>query len=212
MSYMTATARATGRHAVLLRTVRRRRAGLTIYGLAQALGRPYRRVFDAVHRLAADGALRLQRATRGNRRATLVFPTPRAGASGQALPAHLTEAERQVLAALGARMGRLDRRIRALELFGSRARGDSAWDSDLDVAVRVRGHRDVALEARIAAVFAEVEWTAPFEGAMRISPLVLFDERPQTPLVAAIEKEGIRVWTAHSRKSRAGSSRRRPTS
>lgn len=209
MSYMTISVRASARRKALPRALRRRRGGLTIYGLAQALGRPYRRVFDAVHRLAAEGALRLERASRGNRRATLLFAAPAAGPRDKALPAHLTAAERQALAALAARMGRIDPRVRALELFGSRARGDSRWDSDLDVAVRVRGRRDAALEARIVAAFAEVEWSTPFEGALRISPLVLFDQRPQAPLAAAIAKEGIPVWKAHARNSPAGNSRRR---
>ena len=110
----------------------------------------------------------------------------------------MSETERIALRALAERMVRLDRRVRSLLLFGSRARGDSSRDSDLDVAVRVRGRRDAALERRIVAEFAEVEWAPPLEGAVRISPLVRFDRRRRAPVDASIESEGVTVWKARA--------------
>ena len=180
----------------LLAAVRARRSGMTIYALARALGRPYRRVFDAVRRLAAEGALRAEPVARNNRRATLVtVPSARARPSSS-LPTHLSGVEQIALQALVARLAALDSRIESLRLFGSRARGDSGPDSDLDLAVRVRGRRDVALERRIVAAFADVEWDAPLEGAMRLSPLVRFAEESSAAVDAAIEREGIDVWKA----------------
>ncbi|HEX7080430.1 MAG TPA: hypothetical protein VF329_05405 [Gammaproteobacteria bacterium] len=47
-----------------------------IYALAAAAGRPYRRVHDQVKRLAAEGLVRLERASVGPRTALRVRPLP----------------------------------------------------------------------------------------------------------------------------------------
>jgi hypothetical protein len=41
---------------------------------------------------------------------------------------------------------------------------------------------------------AEVEWSAPLEGALRISPLVVFDRERRSAIQAAIINEGVTVW------------------
>jgi predicted transcriptional regulator len=46
---------------------------LTIYQLAKAVGRPYRRVHDHVKQFAAMGLVTLKQATINNRKATLVI-------------------------------------------------------------------------------------------------------------------------------------------
>ena len=201
MSYMTEHASASGavargKRAQLLAAVRARPAGVTIYGLARTLGRPYRRVFDAVRRLAAEGALRVEPVARNNRRATLVTAPSGRLRPATTPPAHLSDAECMALQALAARVAALDSRIESLWLFGSRARGDSGRDSDLDLAVRVRGRRDAVLERRIVAAFADVEWGAPLEGALRLSPLVRFRGEPRTAIDGAIEAEGLPAWKA----------------
>jgi len=212
MSYMTISATAQGRRKALLAAARARRGGATIYALARALGRPYRRVFDAVRRLAAEGSLRLEPGLRHNRRVVLVRAAGRAQARLEPLPAHLSEAERFALRGVAARMASLGGRVRELRLFGSRARGESRWDSDLDMAVRVRGRRDAALERAIVLAFADVEWDAPLDGALRLSPLVLFDGAKAAALSAHIEREGLTVWKALAWRSRAGNSTPRSTS
>lgn len=201
MSYMTEHASASGtsrrdKRARLLGAVRARPSGITIYGLARTLGRPYRRVHDAVRRLAAEGALSLEPVARNNRRATLVTAASAVRQPATTPPAHLSDAERIALVALAARLSALDPRIESLWLFGSRARGDSGPDSDLDLAVRVRGRRDRTLERRIVAAFADVEWGAPLEGALRMSPLVRFGAEPHAAIDANIQAEGHTIWKA----------------
>jgi len=191
------TARA--RREALLAAVRLRRAGVTIYGLALQLGRPYRRVFESVKRLAAEGAVRVEPVLRNNRRATLVSAAPLSHArSPLELPAHLSELERAALRAVSVRLERLDPRIVSLYVFGSRARGDSTSSSDLDLAIRVSGRRDAALERTIIAAIADIEWSAPLEGALRVSPLVLFAKERRAALERAIDTEGVAIWKAHA--------------
>jgi hypothetical protein len=194
---MTTQAAEPGRREALLAAARARRNGVTIYALARKLGRPYRRVFDAVRRYAAQGLLALEPAIRDNRRVVLVRAAGRPAAQVASLPAHLSDAERLALRSLAARVADLDRRVAELRLFGSRARGESRWDSDLDIAVLVRGRRDRALERAIVAAFADVEWSAPLEGALRLSPLVLFGGERHTAVHAAVDREGIALWKAH---------------
>ena len=185
------------RREALLAAVRVRRAGVTIYGLARQLGRPYRRVFESVRRLAAEGAVRVEPVLRNNRRATLVSAPLPPGRLPLDLPAHLSELERAALRAIGVRLERLDRRIVSLYLFGSRARGDSTSSSDLDLAIRVRGGRDAALDRKIVAAIADIEWGAPFDGALRMSPVVLFANERRAALETAIDTEGVVIWKAH---------------
>lgn len=205
MSYMTQRAprpetanTVRARREALLAAVRVRRAGVTIYGLARQLGRPYRRVFESVKRLAAEGAVRVEPVLRNNRRATLVSAPLSHESSPLEVPAHLSELERAALRVVGVRLERLDRRIVSLWLYGSRARGDSSASSDLDLAIRVRGRRDAALERKIVATIADVEWGAPLDGALRISPLVLFAKERRAALETAIDTEGVVIWKAHA--------------
>lgn len=190
------TARA--RREALLAAVRVRRAGVTIYGLARQLGRPYRRVFESVKRLAAEGAVRVEPVLRNNRRATLVSAPLSHERSPLELPAHLSELERAALRAVSARIERLDPRIVSLYLFGSRARGDSHWSSDLDLAIGVSGRRDAALERTIIAAIADIEWSAPLDGVLRVSPVVLFAKERRAALERAIDTEGVAIWKAHA--------------
>lgn len=112
------------------------------------------------------------------------------------LPKHLSDAERAAVLALAQRLARLEPRIASLRLFGSRARGDSRADSDLDLAVAVRGRRDALLERNIVAAFADVEWNAPLEGALRISPLVRFSAEPRAAIDERIDAESLLLWKA----------------
>ena len=169
--------------------------GISIYALARKLGRPYRRVFENVRRLEREGAVRVEPGIARGRRVSLVFAGVPAVRERVAFPDHLTDLERRLLAALVARLAAASTRIRAIVLFGSRARGRSTPESDVDVAVRVAASRDRKLEDRIVSIAADEQWRSPFEGALRVSPLVLFDGEPAGPLHRTLDREGVALWT-----------------
>jgi predicted nucleotidyltransferase len=166
--------------------------GISIYALARKLARPYRRVFENVRRLEREGAVRVEPTIAGGRRVSLVFAAER---EALAFPDHLTDLERQLLAALVGRLAAESQRIRGIVLFGSRARARSTPDSDLDVAVLAAGRRDRRLEDRVVELAAELQWQPPFDGLLRVSPLVLFAAAPGGALGRSIAREGIRLWT-----------------
>jgi predicted nucleotidyltransferase len=97
----------------------------------------------------------------------------------------LDEFARRVRAALGDN-------LMSLRLFGSKARGDAAPDSDLDVLVVVAGHR---LEAEDAAL--DIAFDVNLAHDVYISPRVIdraVFEHPVwriTPFVQALEREGV---------------------
>ena len=102
-------------------------------------------------------------------------------------------------------LGRLPGHIRRLVLFGSRARGDAAPDSDFDIAVVITGH-DVRLENGYRpAPFSDPLWQEIVNTAcdvaldydVYISPFVLTEDRldENSPIVRAITTEGIELWT-----------------
>jgi predicted nucleotidyltransferase len=87
---------------------------------------------------------------------------------------------------------RLGSNLVALKLFGSRARGDAAPDSDLDVLVVVAGRR---LEAE--DLILDIAFDVNLAHDVYISPRVIERatlEHPVwriTPFLQAIEREGI---------------------
>ena len=105
----------------------------------------------------------------------------------------LSSREAGALADLKGRLaGLLDDRLVDLRVFGSKARGDAEADSDLDVAVIVKG-LSRALRRRIYTEAAEVElqWLQPVS-------LLLFSEEDfarlrgrERRIALDIEREGI---------------------
>lgn len=184
-----------GKIAYTLAALRSEPRGISIYALARKLKRPYRRVFENVRRLEREGAVRIEPAIARGRRVSLVFAGGPAVRERIAFPDHLTDLERPLLAALVARLSAASARVRAIVLFGSRARGRSTPESDLDVAVLVAGRRDPRLEDRIVAIAADEQWRAPFDGALRLSPLVVFSGEPAGAIRRTLDREGIALWT-----------------
>jgi len=80
-------------------------------------------------------------------------------------------------------------------LFGSRARGDAAADSDLDVLVVTEGPADEASRDWIS----DCAWDAGFEAGLVIVPIVYGRSEWETGperhslLARAIEREGVPV-------------------
>ncbi len=84
--------------------------------------------------------------------------------------------------------------VRDLIVFGSRARGDSASDSDLDIFVEVS---ELTPEARRR--ISEIAWEVGFELDRVISTVVATRDQLQNgamganPLILNIEREGVRL-------------------
>jgi predicted nucleotidyltransferase len=104
----------------------------------------------------------------------------------------LTETDRQVAREFRRRLASITP-ILDWRVFGSRARGDAAPDSDLDVFI-VLETCTPALRQRIS----EIAWEVGFEKDQVISTLVTTQEAlthgamGANPLVLDVEREGIR--------------------
>jgi hypothetical protein len=95
-------------------------------------------------------------------------------------------------------------RLQQLILYGSRARGDAAPDSDLDIAVILTGHDQLAADGRRPAPFSDPVWQAIVNAAcdvslshdLYVSPVVLTEDRLDegSGFIRAIRTEGIEVW------------------
>ena len=97
----------------------------------------------------------------------------------------LDEFARRVRARLGANLV-------GLKLFGSKARGDAAPDSDLDVLVLVAGDRSEAGDAALDIAF-DVNLAHDVYVSPRVIDFAVL-EHPVwriTPFVQALEREGI---------------------
>lgn len=115
------------------------------------------------------------------------------------MPGRLSPAE-EVL--LGAFLDRLlaaapSGAIASVRVFGSRARGESGPDSDLDVAVELASGADRAL---VADAVADAAWNASIEKdliELGLAPVVVppFTAAP-TGLAASILREGLTLWKA----------------
>ncbi len=128
-------------------------------------------------------------------RAARIAPPGRARAASPGL-AQLTPLENALLAEFSERVRALaGARLERIVVFGSRARGGSRADSDLDVAVFVAGNEDRALRAAIYSAAADA--AAALEGGdlAPLQPSVIFAGSPRTGFVDIVEREG-RPWTS----------------
>lgn len=105
-------------------------------------------------------------------------------------PSHLTPLERAVLTRLVASVAD-QAAARSLVLFGSRSRGHSHTESDLDIAVRFVGSRDRALERWLSELEAEAGQSLP--SGMQAVPL--FEADPPSRLQRTLDEEGVTLWT-----------------
>jgi hypothetical protein len=95
-------------------------------------------------------------------------------------------------------------RLRRLILYGSRARGDAAPESDLDIAVILTGRDQPMTDGRRPAPFSDPVWQAIVNAAcdvslsqgIYISPVVLTEDRleEESAFVRTIRAEGVEVW------------------
>lgn len=128
-------------------------------------------------------------------RAAPIAPPARALAAAPGL-AQLTPLENSLLADFAGRVRALaGPRLARVVVFGSRIRGGSRSDSDLDVAVFVAGQEDRALRAAIYVAAADC--AAAIEGGERplLQPSVIFAGSARTRFVEIVEREG-QAWTS----------------
>lgn len=127
-------------------------------------------------------------------RAARVAPPARTRAAAPGL-AQLTPLENALVAEFSVRVRALAAaRLERIAVFGSRVRGGSRADSDLDVAVFVSGREDRPL--RMAIYTAAAEAAAALEGAepALLQPSVIFAGSARTRFVDIVEREGL-PWT-----------------
>jgi predicted nucleotidyltransferase len=106
-------------------------------------------------------------------------------------PSHLTPFERARLGRLIARLS-ADPRVVRVRLFGSRARGRSRGNSDLDLAVDLAAPRQREIERWLA----ETSFDAEDEPSVPPLQLVaLFADEPPGRLDGALAREGVELWT-----------------
>jgi predicted nucleotidyltransferase len=106
-------------------------------------------------------------------------------------PPHLTPLERERLGRLIERIA-VDPRVVRVRLFGSRARGRSRADSDLDLAVDLAVPRERAIERWL--VDASTDSAAAPE-APPLQIVAVFAGEPPSRLDRALVREGIELWT-----------------
>ena len=117
----------------------------------------------------------------------------------------LSHAEQETLTAYrNLLLDQIPDRLRELILYGSRARGDAAADSDLDVAVILTGRDQLLADGLRPAPFSDPVWQAIVNAAcdvslsysIYISPVVLTEDRltERSAFIQSIRAEGIEVW------------------
>lgn len=107
----------------------------------------------------------------------------------------LTPGEQDVLRRFCAAFGRLPRLPRRVAVFGSRARGESNAQSDLDVAVLAPGSRDAAFESALSAIALNAQADYWIDGyGISLRPVVFHDAKPGA-LPQSIRDDLEVVWT-----------------
>lgn len=81
-----------------------------------------------------------------------------------------------------------------IRVFGSRARGNAAEDSDMDIFIEVE-----TLDKNLKDRIRDIAWEIGFENLMVISPLIFSREElmnspmRSSPIVKSIQQEGYRI-------------------
>jgi hypothetical protein len=128
-------------------------------------------------------------------RTARIAPPAGARAGGTGL-AQLTPLENALVADFAGRVrAAAGVRLARISVFGSRARGDSRADSDLDVAVFLDGNEDRALRDRIYDAAAQAASALEGGDPALLQPSVIFAGSARTRFVETVEREG-RPWTS----------------
>jgi predicted nucleotidyltransferase len=128
-------------------------------------------------------------------RAARVAPPARARAEASGL-AQLTPLENFLVAEFARRVrAAASSRLVRISVFGSRVRGGSRADSDLDVAVFLSGNEDRALRDRIYEAAAQAASALEGGDPALLQPSVIFAGSARTRFVEIVERDG-RTWTS----------------
>ena len=104
--------------------------------------------------------------------------------------------ETEIIRRLAAELLRAGIPVRVLRVFGSRARGHSTEQSDLDIAVALDSPPDPALTRRVMqlgrALSLPPEVRIP---GLRVQVVPFFEGEEMTPLAWAIAHEAETLWT-----------------
>jgi len=107
----------------------------------------------------------------------------------------LTPGEQDVLRLFCAGFRKLPRMPRRAAVFGSRARGDSHAQSDLDVAVLADGSRDRSFESALSAIALSAQKPYWLDGyGISLRPVVFYRGEPAA-FLNAIRDDLEVVWT-----------------
>ena len=107
----------------------------------------------------------------------------------------LTPGEQDVLRRFCADFRSLPRMPRRVAVFGSRARGDSHAQSDLDVAVLADGPRDRSFESLLSGIALEARKTYWLDGyGIYLRPVVFYRGEPEA-FLKAIGGDLEVIWT-----------------
>ena len=108
----------------------------------------------------------------------------------------LTVKEKKAVLEFKDRMNRnFSNKIRLIELFGSKARGDSGKESDIDLLV-ITEKKDRRLRHRIYEDGLDIDLKYNVYLSLKVFPASEFSrfQKMNTPFMQNIKKEGIVVW------------------